>query len=67
MTPDKAQLEVERIEKMFRVLDDLAAVYGRWKQLVTTHSVRGRQVHDARLVALMVEHDIGTINDVQCR
>lgn len=46
---------------MFCVLDDLAAVYGRWKQLVVAHSVRGRQVHDARLVALMLEHEIGSI------
>ena len=61
MTSQKAKLEVERIEKMFRVLDDRASVYKRWKDLVTSHSVRGRQVHDARLVALMLEHKIGSI------
>ena len=54
-------MEIERIEKMFRVLDDFASVYKRWKDLVTSHSVRGRQVHDARLVALMLEHKIGNI------
>ena len=31
MTSQKAKLEVERIEKMFRVLDDRASVYRRWK------------------------------------
>ena len=61
MTPQSASLEVERIEKMFRVLEDLASVYKRWKDLVTSHSARGRQVHDARLVALMLEHKIGSI------
>ena len=61
LTVEKVKLEIERIEKMFRVLDDFASVYKRWKDLVTSHSVRGRQVHDARLVALMLEHKIGNI------
>ena len=61
MAPDKVALEVDRIEKMFRVLDDLASVYKRWRVLVGLHSVRGRQAHDARLVAVMLEHGIGNI------
>lgn len=61
MTPDAAKLELERIDKMFRVLEETASVYNRWKHLVTSYSVRGRQVHDARLVALMLEHNIGSI------
>ena len=61
MTPEGAKSEVERIEKMFRVLEETASVYKRWKGLVTSYSVRGRQVHDARLVALMLEHKIGNI------
>jgi predicted nucleic acid-binding protein len=61
MTPDKANSELTRIEKMFRVLDDVASVYKRWKDLVASHSVRGRQAHDARLVALMLEHKIKRI------
>jgi len=51
MTPQKAKLDVERIEKMFQVLDDLASVYKRWNDLVTSHSAPGRQVHDARIMA----------------
>ena len=61
MTVEKVKSEIEQIEKMFRVLDDFASVYKRWKDLVISHSVRGRQVHDARLVALMLEHKIGNI------
>lgn len=61
MTPEEAKAEVERIEKMFRLLDELASVYKRWKDLVTSYSVRGRQVHDVRLVALMLEHKIANI------
>lgn len=61
MTPEEAKLEVARIEKKFRVLDDLGSVYNRGKDLVSSYSVRGRQVHDARLVALLLEHKVGSI------
>jgi predicted nucleic acid-binding protein len=29
-----------------------------WRQLIVTHSVQGKQVHDARLAALMQAHGI---------
>ena len=61
MLPDKVATEVDRIEKMFRVLDDVASAYKRWRGLVGAYAVRGRQVHDARIVALMLEHGIGHI------
>ena len=43
MEPDRVASEVDRIEKMFRVLDDRASVYGRWRKLLRAHAVRGRQ------------------------
>jgi predicted nucleic acid-binding protein len=61
MTPDKAAVEVDRIEAMFRLLDDRAGVYARWRTLVGAHCVSGRQVYDARLVALMLEHGVDRI------
>ena len=33
MLPDKVATEVHRIEKMFRVLDDVASAYKRWRGL----------------------------------
>jgi len=40
------------------VLVELAATYSIWRSLVVAHSVMGKQVHDARLVALMQSHGI---------
>jgi predicted nucleic acid-binding protein len=46
------------IEAVFAVLSEPPAAYGLWRSLVTTHSVQGKQVHDARLAALMRAHGI---------
>lgn len=55
-------VETERrlriIEGTFTVLAEVAASYSIWRSLVLAHSVQGRQVHDARLVALMTAHGI---------
>ncbi len=49
------------VEASFSLLAELPAVYPLWRQLVVTHAVHGRQVHDARLVALMQAHGIAHI------
>lgn len=42
------------IEELFPRLEEPADVYPRWRELVVSCAVRGVQVHDARLVALML-------------
>lgn len=46
------------VEAAFSLLSEPAAVYPLWRRLVAVHSVRGRQVHDARLVAVMQAYGI---------
>ena len=48
---DHTRLEVEKLLLRFRLLQDVPEVFERWLELVTTHSVAGKQVHDARLAA----------------
>lgn len=54
--------EVERrlvaIERSVRVIPESVASYAEWKRLVVTHRVSGVQVHDTRLVALMMANGI---------
>ena len=50
----KALRRPTRIE----VLYAMAATHDTWRQLVITHGVPGKQVRDARLVALMAGHDM---------
>lgn len=54
----EADRRLTRIETSFRYLVELRRVRRPWRQLVLTHRVQGKQVHDARLVALMQAHGI---------
>jgi predicted nucleic acid-binding protein len=40
------------------LLPDGPPVYAAWRDLVAAHSVSGKQVHDARLVAAMMVHGV---------
>lgn len=54
----EADRRLRAIEAGFSVLAELPAVYPIWRSLVVSHAVQGKQVHDARLVALMRAHGI---------
>jgi predicted nucleic acid-binding protein len=46
---------LERVlERLFPVVLETATTYPEWRRLVIAHGVSGVQVHDARLVALML-------------
>lgn len=46
------------IERICSVLPENPNAYSVWRRLVTTHAVKGVQVHDARLVAWMMAQAI---------
>ena len=52
---------VESIERTMTFLPDNEGVYSIWRQLVIAHQVRGVQVHDARLVAIMQAYGLTQI------
>ncbi len=58
MTPSQASAEARRIEAIYSLLPDTPAIYPLWRNLVDTYAVAGRQVYDARLVAVMQAHGI---------
>lgn len=58
LTVAQTELEVSRLESLLTILLDDAAIYAEWRRLVVAHSVSGKQVHDARIVAAMNVHRI---------
>ena len=60
-TIEEAQQELGRIEGFFLVLSENEASYAIWKALLISRGVSGVRVHDARLAAVMVTHDIAQI------
>ena len=58
MTVAHVDAELTRLEGIFSVLPDTAAIYLEWRRLVLTHKVKGVNVHDARLVAVMLVYGV---------
>jgi len=50
--------EVRRLIDQFPLLPDTPAIFAEWLHLVSQRRVAGKQVHDARVVALMHAHQI---------
>jgi predicted nucleic acid-binding protein len=57
-TAAEAQAEVNRLKTLFLFLLDTPAIYQEWERLVVTYGVIGVNVHDARLVAVMLVHGL---------
>jgi predicted nucleic acid-binding protein len=60
-TAQRARDEVDILLQVFPLLPDTPAVLAIWLELVTTHDVRGKQVHDARLVAAALAHGVDNL------
>ncbi len=58
MSASEASVELARLQALFPMLPDAPALFVEWRKLVTTHSVLGKNAHDARLVAAMACHGI---------
>ena len=58
--PEIAGQHIARFEQTFALLPDTPTIYHERKRLVINHSVSGAQVHDARIVAAMNIHGIGS-------
>lgn len=56
--PTDADRLLRLVERLFPLLPDGPAGYPQWRQLVVRFGVSGVQVHDARLVAAMLVHNI---------
>ena len=54
----RTHLEVERLLQLFPLLPDPPELFSRWLELVTTYQVLGKQVHDARLAAATLAHNL---------
>jgi len=58
MEPSDALRDLTEIVHLFRLLRDERTVFESWRELISKHSVRGKAVHDARLVAAMMRHRV---------
>ena len=53
---------MSRFETILRIIPrNISQIFPAWKDLVLTHKVSGIQVHDARIVAAMLVHQVNRI------
>ena len=60
-TPVETDELLQDLEKAFSLLPDSDDVYREWRRLVVKYNVAGVQVHDARLAASMIAHNVTRI------
>jgi predicted nucleic acid-binding protein len=53
-----AERRLQSLENKFSLLTEPPSTYAIWRRLILAHSVQGKQVHDARLAALMEANGI---------
>ncbi|MCB0190558.1 MAG: PIN domain-containing protein [Anaerolineae bacterium] len=53
-----AESEVKQWQQQFPLLDEHPHIFNAWLQLVKQYQVKGKQVHDARLVAVMQSYGL---------
>jgi len=58
LSSEAAAAEIDRIMGAFDSLVEPADGAVRWRDVVVRHNVIGKPAHDARLVALMLAHDL---------
>ena len=58
MSPEEADESLQSLEDYFTLLPDDARIHDVWRRLVVEVGVSGRQVHDARLAAVMLVHAV---------
>lgn len=54
----QAEEESEKLKKIFILELDTPQIFTEWESLVIKYQVMGKQVHDARLAAAMIAHNI---------
>jgi predicted nucleic acid-binding protein len=54
----QAEEESEKLKKIFILELDTPEIFTEWESLVIKYQVMGKQVHDARLAAAMLAHNI---------
>jgi len=58
LTIPETERRLQILERLILVLAEHAGTYSIWRRLVVQYRVSGRQVHDARLAALMLAHGL---------
>jgi len=69
-SPQQACAEIAATRALFEILPETPQVYSTWEGLIAKYAVQGKQAHDTRLIALMIQNRVPkllTFNDADFR
>jgi len=58
LSPIQAEVEMAKMERLFPLLPDTAAIYQEWRKIVVDNGTIGPRSHDARLAAALRIHGV---------
>ncbi|MGI8544531.1 MAG: type II toxin-antitoxin system VapC family toxin [Aridibacter sp.] len=61
MSTEECEVQLDRLQKLFRVLPENKEIFESWQELVIKYKVSGKVTHDARIVATMITHKVENI------
>ncbi|MGL6342391.1 MAG: type II toxin-antitoxin system VapC family toxin [Waterburya sp.] len=61
LSPAETKTEIVQLKSLFILLPDAEQMYPEWEKLVSIYQVKGSKVHDTRLVAFMLVHQLSHI------
>ena len=61
LLPEQAARYLDRFQILLRLLPDTSEIFPTWRDLVLRQKVSGIHVHDARIVAAMIVHNVDRI------
>jgi predicted nucleic acid-binding protein len=57
-SPSDAHNELLKMKRVFRLLPETRTIYEIWEGLIKDRAIAGKPAHDARMVAMMLLHDV---------
>jgi predicted nucleic acid-binding protein len=58
LSPEQTERKANLIQKYFSLVPDDINTFNKWRRLVSDYQISGVQVHDAKIVASMIAHNI---------
>ena len=58
LTIDETRYEIRKFKRLFTLYDDTPNIFAEWENIVLKYNVSGKKVHDTRLVAAILTHNI---------
>jgi predicted nucleic acid-binding protein len=57
-TVEQTRSTINQLLNRFPLLEESSDIFANWLDLVTTNKVMGKRTHDARIVAVMLSHEV---------